>query len=146
MLLDDPTCKGPVAGLLAAVRHALLIGAEALVFQPVDMPFLTSQALVELRTRAIQNNAIAIACGPAVGDKAVGDKVWTLGAIPASMLLQVEQRIVGLIGHNEGTTRSSPGLRNVFSDLNVVAVSFSDHILRNVNTPSDLASHDEEHI
>ena len=139
VLLDDPRCGGPVAGLLAAIRHAILIGANALVFQPVDMPFLTSQALVDIRSCAMQNDAITFAAG-----SQPPKLVWTLGAIPASMLVEVEQRIINLTGVNAEVPNTSPGLKTVFDGLNTVVMSLPDDILRNVNTPSDLSPDEEQ--
>lgn len=132
LLLDDPLCGGPAAGLLSAIRHAMLIGADALVFQAVDMPRFNAQLLSGLRSKAIRHEAVAIAVGAESNDVA-----WTLGAISAPIFQQVEQRIIQLTSEGRGTG-SSPGLRAVFAHLNVVLFPVSDVFLRNVNTPDEL--------
>lgn len=138
VLIDDPVCGGPVAGLLAALRHAMLIGADALVFQPVDMPCLTADLLVGLRSRAVRQGAIAIASSVDTKNADLNNMVWTLGAIPASMFHEVEQRILQLTTQEDARPHSSPGLRAVFAHLHVRAVPLADAFLRNVNTLDEL--------
>lgn len=56
---DDPPGAGPLAGLHAALRHALRTGRARLVAIACDMPFVTAEALEQVRDH--RSEAIVLA-------------------------------------------------------------------------------------
>lgn len=56
---DDPQGAGPLAGLHAALRHALRTGRARLVAIACDMPFVTAEALEQVRDH--RSEAIVLA-------------------------------------------------------------------------------------
>jgi len=63
-LEDDPRGGGPLAGLRAAVGHALREGCAHVLCVACDMPFVSEEALAQLRDHASEAAVLAPRRGP----------------------------------------------------------------------------------
>ncbi|MBW1761591.1 MAG: molybdenum cofactor guanylyltransferase [Deltaproteobacteria bacterium] len=61
---DDPVGVGPLAGLQAALRHALSTGRSRVVTVACDMPYVTAEALQQLRDHRSEAAIVAPRRGP----------------------------------------------------------------------------------
>ena len=111
-VLDDGTdVRAPLAGIVAGLRAA---ANDVAVVIPVDVPYLTAPALVEL----------AEACR----DAAVPQTGPLPGAYRRSALPVLEAALA------EGRLK----LRHVLLELDVAVVPLDERLLVNVNTPGDV--------
>jgi molybdopterin-guanine dinucleotide biosynthesis protein A len=110
VLADEVEERAPIHGLAAGLRAA---PTELCVVAPVDTPFVTAEALLEL----------AAACA---GDAAVPQTGPLPGAYRKSALPALES--------------GELSIRRALAPLDVVVVRLDPALLANVNTPADLAA------
>jgi molybdenum cofactor guanylyltransferase len=111
-VLDDGSdVRAPIAGLVAGLRAA---STDISVVIPVDMPLLTSAALLEL----------AAVCR----DAAIAQRGPLPGAYNRRVLPVLERAL------DEGQL----ALYDVVATLDVAVVQLPDEVLVNVNTPTDV--------
>jgi len=63
-IADDPAGAGPLAGLQAALRHALSTGRSRVVTVACDMPYVTPEALQQVRDHRSEATVVAPRGGP----------------------------------------------------------------------------------
>jgi molybdopterin-guanine dinucleotide biosynthesis protein A len=114
-ILDDETeVRAPLAGMVAGLRAA---SHEVAVIVPVDLPFLTVDAVHELA--AACRDAATAASGPLPG-------AYRRSVLPVLERALSERRL---------------RLRDIVAGLDVAVVELDAHFLTNVNTPDDLRRH-----
>jgi molybdopterin-guanine dinucleotide biosynthesis protein A len=114
-VLDDGSeTRAAIVGVAAGLR---LAGTELCVFLPTDMPFVTADLLRELAAASDGLDAAVPQTGPLPG------------AYRSSALAVLERRIEA----------GELALRAALSELKTRRVQADEALLRNVNTPADLA-------
>jgi molybdopterin-guanine dinucleotide biosynthesis protein A len=120
LVRDDSRLSGPTAGLYAGI--ASLDGEqqppEFLVTMPVDMPYLTSDVLVDLRDRSAPRATIAVA-----QSRGSGDMHWPLASYAGVRLPAVADRI----------TAGDRSLHKIIDAIGFVTVGVDDEVARNIN-------------
>lgn len=131
-LPDASGCVGPVAGLVAALRHTTSTGAIGVVLLGGDLPLFPVELFEAMAGEAVRKPNEALAC------QGIGGRLQTLGAYyPTSGLETVERVARG----------GSPSLRHVFealpgrvvlADADLFSGLDLERAFLNVNTPADL--------
>ena len=119
----DTDGKGPLAGVRAGLEWALARGAARMFTWPCDVPIVPADALDRLA------DAAALA-GAAYATTERGAEslcaVWPVSGLP------------GLSAALQGGAH--PPVRQVLQKLGATPVQFEGNVMRNVNTPEDLAA------
>jgi molybdopterin-guanine dinucleotide biosynthesis protein A len=127
VLPDGPGgAVGPLAGVLAALRHASGIGVPFVVSVPCDTPFLPVDLVARLHEARIGNGA------PGAVASSRGREHPTVGLWPVSSLPDLEQAVLG-----EGMRRA----RDAVARLRLAPAEWTLAVdpFFNVNTPEELA-------
>ncbi|MGB3053073.1 MAG: molybdenum cofactor guanylyltransferase [Polyangiales bacterium] len=124
---DDPPGAGPLAGLHAALRHALKTHRSELVAIACDMPFVSSEALAEARD--YRSTAIVVA------PKRAADAPWE------PMLARYDAlRLADALA--EAISRGERSFQKLFASIEVEALPLSEAVeraLEDWDRPEDVA-------
>lgn len=123
-IADPPVSHGPISGIDASLCYAKLHGYDACVFNPVDTPRLTIDAMKTL-VEAFCSNPLQIVC--AVSDESVRYIEPLIAIYPVGVSDAIHDAI------NCGHYR----LQKVLATFTVTRVTLPADVCRNVNTPSD---------
>ena len=128
-IADPPVSHGPISGIDASLCYAKLHGYDACVFNPVDTPRLTVDAMNTL-IDVFCSNPLQIVC-------AVNDESDSNGPTsPLEPLIAIYPISVSDTIH-DAINRSHYSLQKVLATLPVARVTLPANVCRNVNTPSD---------
>lgn len=123
---DDPPGAGPLAGLHAALRHALKTHRSQLVAIACDMPFVSAEALAEARDHC--STAVVVA------PKRAADAPWE------PMLARYDAvRLADPLA--EAISRGERSFQKLFASIEVEALPLSDTVaqaLEDWDYPQDL--------
>jgi molybdopterin-guanine dinucleotide biosynthesis protein A len=127
VLPDGPGAVGPLAGVLAALRHADGMGVPFVVSVPCDTPFLPADLVARLHEARVRSGA------PGAVASSRGREHSTVGLWPVSSLPALEQAVLG-----QGVRRA----RDAVSRLGLAQAEWTEAIdpFFNVNTPDELAA------
>lgn len=124
---DDPPGAGPLAGLQAALRHALNTGRSRFVTVACDMPYVTPEALQQVRDHQSEAPVVAPRRGP--------DAPWE------PMLARYDAaRLADALA--EAISQGQRSFQKLFASIEVEAPPLTpaiDCALRDWDTPEDLA-------
>jgi molybdopterin-guanine dinucleotide biosynthesis protein A len=124
---DDPPGAGPLAGLQAALRHALNTGRSRFVTVACDMPYVTPEALQQVRDHQSEAPVVAPRRGP--------DAPWE------PMLARYDAaRLADALA--EAISQGQRSFQKLFASIEVEAPPLTPAIncaLRDWDTPEDLA-------
>jgi molybdopterin-guanine dinucleotide biosynthesis protein A len=112
---DGSDVRAPICGVVAGLR---LAASEVCAVIPVDVPFLTSDAV----------EALVTACADADADAAVPATGPLPGAYRKTALATLERRV----------ERGRLALWQALRELRVITVALDERLLANINTPQDL--------
>jgi len=123
---DDPPGAGPLAGLHAAIRHALQTDRSQLVAIACDMPFVSPEALAQVRDH--RSGAIVVA------PKRAADAPWE------PMLARYDAaRLADPLA--EAIARGERSFQKLFASIEVEALPLSEAVARALedwDRPEDL--------
>ena len=125
-IADPPESYGPISGLYASLDFAMVQGYDAVVFTPVDTPFLTVDDIGKLvdAFRADPGNVVC-----AINESNVTTSIEPLIAVyPASFATIILHAL----------RQSQYSLQRVLAAQAITRVPLSAIACRNINTPSDL--------
>lgn len=124
-VLADEEALGPLAGILAGMRHAVRLGAGVVVSVPVDCPFLPDDLVARLA--AASGGGTRPAHAQSGGRDHPATALWPVTAAePLAAFL---------------SSGAKPRVRDLAALLGAVAVDFPDpRAFDNMNTPEDLAA------
>jgi molybdopterin-guanine dinucleotide biosynthesis protein A len=124
---DDPPGAGPLAGLQAALRHALNTGRSRFVTVACDMPYVTPEALQQVRDHQSEAPVVAPRRGP--------DAPWE------PMLARYDAaRLADALA--EAISQGQRSFQKLFASIEVEAPPLTpaiDCALRDWDTPQDVA-------
>lgn len=124
---DDPPGAGPLAGLQAALRHALNTGRSRFVTVACDMPYVTPEALQQVRDHQSEAPVVAPRRGP--------DAPWE------PMLARYDAaRLADALA--EAISQGQRSFQKLFASIEVEAPPLTpaiDCALRDWDTPEDVA-------
>jgi molybdenum cofactor guanylyltransferase len=128
VLPDGPgDAVGPLAGVLAALRHAGGMDVPFVVSGPCDTPFLPADLVARLHEARARSGA------PGAVASSQGREHPTIGLWPVSSLPELEQAVLG-----QGMRRA----RDAVSRLRLAEAEWTGAVdpFFNVNTPEELAA------
>lgn len=124
---DDPPGAGPLAGLHAALRHAVETGRSELVAVACDMPFVSTEALTEVRNH--QSGAAVVA------PRRAPDAPWE------PMLARYDaRRLPDTLA--DAISRGERSFQKLFASIEVEALPLSaavERALEDWDCPADIA-------
>jgi len=122
-VLADDAALGPLAGILAGLRHAAGTGMDCVLSAPVDCPFLPSDLAAQLAAASLGGSRAAHARSDGCDHPATA--LWPVAATdPLADFL---------------ASGATPRVRDFAARIGAVAVDFPDPPdFDNVNTPADL--------
>lgn len=124
-VLPDADSLGPLSGVLAGLRHAAALGADAVVSVPVDSPFLPGDLVPQL-CLAAESSPAGLAIAAAGGRAQPVFALWpvTLAGPLAAFL----------------ASDAKPKITDFTTAHDAAVARFPDEVaFRNLNTPEDLA-------
>ena len=126
-IADDPPGAGPLAGLHAALRHASKVGRSHVIAVACDMPYVSADALGQVRDHASDATVVA----PRRGN----DAPWE------PMLARYEAaRLADLV--EQAIERGQRSFQRLFSSVLIESLPLSPAIeraLEDWDTPEDMA-------
>ena len=124
---DDPAGAGPLAGLQAALRHALSTGRSRVVTVACDMPYVTPEALQQVRDHRSEATVVAPRGGP--------------GAPWEPMLARYDAaRLTDALA--DAISQGQRSFQKLFASIEVEALPLTpavERALRDWDTPDDVA-------
>ncbi len=123
-VLPDANPRGPLSGVLAALRHVEPLGATHLVSTPVDTPFLPRDLVPQLLL-ATEGSAGGLAVASTTDGDHPATALWPVSLAPAlaAFLASGEAKVTRFTEAHQAT-------RAIFPDARAFL---------NLNTPEDLA-------
>jgi molybdopterin-guanine dinucleotide biosynthesis protein A len=126
-IADDPAGAGPLAGLQAALRHALSTGRSRVVTVACDMPYVTPEALQQVRDHRSEATVVAPRGGP--------DAPWE------PMLARYDAaRLTDALA--DAISQGQRSFQKLFASIEVEALPLTPEVeraLRDWDTPDDVA-------
>jgi molybdopterin-guanine dinucleotide biosynthesis protein A len=126
-IADDPAGAGPLAGLQAALRHALSTGRSRVVTVACDMPYVTPEALQQVRDHRSEATVVAPRGGP--------DAPWE------PMLARYDAaRLTDALA--DAISQGQRSFQKLFASIEVEALPLTpavERALRDWDTPDDVA-------
>jgi len=124
-VLPDEARLGPLSGVLAGLRHAAALGADAVVSVPVDSPFLPGDLAPQL-CLAAETSPTGLAIAAAGGRDQPVFALWPVGLAAA---------LAGFLASD-----AKPKITDFTAAHGAAVARFRDEAaFRNLNTPDDLA-------